>query len=51
MQSNEKSNSRVTTVLLLSVLAAVIGSSSQFGYNLGVVNNSEEVCLGSASNY
>ena len=33
----------LTPVLLLSVMAAVLGSSTQFGYNTGVINNPKEV--------
>ena len=33
----------LTFFLVLSVSAAVIGSSTQFGYNTGVVNNPKEV--------
>ena len=30
-------------MLLLAVTAAVLGSSTQFGYNSGVINNPKEV--------
>ena len=34
---------RVTPVLLLTVLAAVGGSSTQFGWNTGVLNSPKDV--------
>lgn len=33
----------LTGVLILSVTAAVIGSSTQFGFNTGVINNPKQV--------
>ena len=35
----------LTKVLLLSVLAAELGSSTQFGFNTGVINNPKDVSL------
>ena len=37
--------SKVTPLLVLSVFSAVFGSSTQFGYNLGVLNNIETVSI------
>ena len=36
----------LTPTLVLSVLAAVVGSSTQFGYNTGVINSPKEVRIG-----
>ncbi len=36
---------KVTPLLVLSVFSAVFGSSTQFGYNLGVLNNIETVSM------
>lgn len=33
----------LTKVLVLSVMAGVLGSSTQFGFNTGVINNPKEV--------
>ena len=35
---------RVTPILALSVAAAVVGSSTQFGFNSGVINSPKQVC-------
>ena len=35
----------MTGILVLSVAAAVIGSSTQFGYNTGVINSPKQVDL------
>ena len=41
---NQQSKWRgVTCVLVLTVLVAIIGSCTQFGYNTGVVNNPKGV--------
>ena len=33
----------LTLVLMLAVMSAVFGSSTQFGFNTGVINNPKEV--------
>ena len=40
-----KGRGGLTGLLVLSVSAAVIGSSTQFGYNTGVINNPKQVCV------
>ena len=41
---NQQSKWRgVTCVLVLTVLVAIIGSCTQFGYNTGVINNPKGV--------
>jgi len=34
----------LTAILVLAVASAVLGSSTQFGYNSGVINSSKQVC-------
>ena len=33
----------MSPILLLCIIATVFGSSTQFGYNIGVINNPEKV--------